>query len=145
MDNIKDINLINKDLGDVKKLVEDLKNQLAHLGSGDMNKHDRTGYGMEDVASNLSKELHLSAEKMKELEVKLLKAEEQISKHDKDIKDLLENKDRNAGGQAQPSSGGKIDKELEDLKRDLREKLDIINKKINNLQSDTDNHEQEIA
>lgn len=99
-------------MGDVKKLIEDLKNQLAHLGSGDMNKNGKSGYGVEDVASNLSKELSLSAEKMKELEVKLMKAEEQISKHDKDIQSLLENKDKNTGGQTQPSSGGKIDKEL---------------------------------
>lgn len=89
-----------------------MKNQLAHQGSSDLNKQDKAGYGVEDVASNLSKELSLSAEKMKELGVKLLKAEEQISKHDKDIKSLLENKDKNTGGQAQPSSGSKIDKEL---------------------------------
>jgi hypothetical protein len=58
---------------------------------------------------------------------------------------LLESKDNNHGGPSQPSSSGKNDKDLEDLKKDFREKLDIINKKINNLQSDTDNHEQEIT
>lgn len=55
LDNIKDINLINKDLGDVKKLIEDLKNQVSHLNPSDAHKNDKTGYGVEDVASNLSK------------------------------------------------------------------------------------------
>jgi hypothetical protein len=143
LDNIKDINLINKDLTDVKKLIEDLKNQLVHLNPNEINKSDKTGYGVEDIATNMSKELNLSSEKMKELEVKLLKAEEHITQHDKDIRDLLDGKDKNKPGQPQPSSG-RGDKDLEELKRDLREKLEIINKKINNLQSDTDNHEQEI-
>ncbi len=37
MENIKDINLMNKELGDLKKLIEDLKNQVIHLSqsSGD--------------------------------------------------------------------------------------------------------------
>jgi hypothetical protein len=52
-----------------------LKNQISHLGSGDFNKNDKVSYGVEDVASNMSKELHISAEKMKELEIKLMKAE----------------------------------------------------------------------
>lgn len=112
LDNIKDINLINKDLTDVKKLIEDLKNQLAHLNPNEASKNDKIGYGVEDVASNVSKELHLSAEKMKELEVKLLKAEEQISKHDKDIKDLLDGKDKNKSGQSQAPSSGRGDKDL---------------------------------
>lgn len=81
---------------------------------------------------------------MKELEVKLLKAEDQINKHEKDIKDLLDGKDKNKNGQSQSTFNNKNDKDLEELKRDLREKLEIINKKISNLQSDTDNHEQEI-
>lgn len=71
-----------------------------------------------------------------------MKAEEQISRHDKDIKDLLENKDKNKVGPAQSSSGGKTEKDLEDLKKDLRDKLEIINRKISNLQSDYDNHDQ---
>ena len=55
LDNIKDINLINKDLGDVKKLIEDLKNQVSHLSPSDPHKNDKPNYGVEDVASNLSK------------------------------------------------------------------------------------------
>ena len=37
LENIKDINLMNKELGDLKKLIEDLKNQVIHLSqsSGD--------------------------------------------------------------------------------------------------------------
>jgi hypothetical protein len=72
-----------------------------------------------------------------------MKADEQISKHDKDIKSLLENKDKNNVGPAQASSSsGKTEKDLEDLKKDLRDKLEIINRKISNLQSDFDNHDQ---
>ena len=72
-----------------------------------------------------------------------MKAEEVISKHDKDIKDLLDNKDSNKAGPAQVSSGsGKTEKDLDDLKKDLRDKLEIINRKITNLQSDYDNHDQ---
>ena len=44
---------------------------------------------MHDIAENMSKELQLSSEKMKEMEARLMKAEEQLSKHDKDINDLL--------------------------------------------------------
>jgi hypothetical protein len=65
IDNIKDINLINKDLSDVKRLIEDLKNQLAHLNPSDVGKIDKVSYGVEDIASNMSKELQRSAEKMK--------------------------------------------------------------------------------
>ena len=72
-----------------------------------------------------------------------MKADEQIVKHDKDIKSLLENKDKNNVGPAlASSSSGKTEKDLEDLKKDLRDKLEIINRKISNLQSDYDNHDQ---
>lgn len=75
--------------------------------------------------------------------MKLMKADEQIVKHDKDIKSLLENKDKNNVGPAlASSSSGKTEKDLEDLKKDLRDKLEIINRKISNLQSDYDNHDQ---
>ncbi len=73
-----------------------------------------------------------------------MKAEEQISKHDKDIKYLLQNKDINKAGPTQPAASGKTEKDLEDLKRDLRDKLEIINRKISNLQTDYDNHDQQI-
>lgn len=72
-----------------------------------------------------------------------MKAEEVISKHEKDIKDLIDNKDTNKSGPAQASSGsGKVEKDLDDLKKDLRDKLEIMNRKITNLQSDIDNHDQ---
>jgi hypothetical protein len=81
---------------------------------------------------------------MKELEVRLLKAEEQLSKHDQDIKDLFESREKSKGGQSTaPASKG--DKDLEDFKRDLRDKLEIINRKIANLQSDSDSHDQDIS
>ena len=37
LENIKEINIMNKELGDLKKLIEDLKNQVIHLSqsSGD--------------------------------------------------------------------------------------------------------------
>lgn len=38
MENIKDINLMNKELGDLKKLIEDLKNQVIHLSQSSGNK-----------------------------------------------------------------------------------------------------------
>lgn len=80
---------------------------------------------------------------MKDLQARLLKAEESIAQHDKDIKDL-QNRDNKSGQSTAPSSS-KVEKDLEDFKRDLREKLEIMNRKISNLQSDTDNHEQDIA
>jgi chaperonin cofactor prefoldin len=36
-------------------------------------------------------------------------------------------------------------KALEDLKRDLKDKLDILNKKVSNLQSDSNQHDKDIA
>lgn len=39
-----------------------------------------------------------------------MKAEEIINKHDKDIKDLQESRDKNKSGQNQGSSNGKYDK-----------------------------------
>lgn len=65
---------------------------------------------MHDIAENMSKELQLSSEKMKELEARLIKAEEQLSRHDKDIKELMENKDKSKGQSSAPSS--KADKDL---------------------------------
>ena len=54
-----------------------------------------------------------------------MKADEQIVKHDKDIKSLLENKDKNNVGPAlASSSSGKTEKDLEDLKKDLRDNHD---------------------
>ena len=32
-----------------------------------------------------------------------------------------------------------------DLKKDMKDKLDIINQKLKNLQSETDHHDQEIS
>lgn len=61
LDNIKDINLINKELSDVKKLIEDLKNQILNLNQNDGNKTDGLGYEVEDIASNMSKELQASS------------------------------------------------------------------------------------
>lgn len=143
MDNIKDINLINKEIEDLKKITGVLKNHIDSKPQSEGDKAEKGGYALSDVAANLSKELSLNSEKIKELQVKLMKAEEVISKHDKDIKDLLDNKDSNKAGPAQASSGsGKTEKDLDDLKRDLRDKLQIINRKITNLQSDFDNHDQ---
>jgi peptidoglycan hydrolase CwlO-like protein len=55
MDNIKDINLINKDLVDVKKLIEDLRNQVAHTNPQGAERGEKSGYGVTDIASNMSK------------------------------------------------------------------------------------------
>lgn len=81
---------------------------------------------------------------MKELELKLLKAQELINKHEADIKSLLEQRDR--GSPTEPSSSGPTpSKEVEDLKRDIRDRLDTLNKKISNLQSESNTHDQEIS
>ena len=39
---------------------------------------------------------------------------------------------------------GVTDQEFEDLKRDIRDKMDVTNKKINNLQTDSNQHEKDI-
>jgi predicted nucleic acid-binding Zn-ribbon protein len=78
---------------------------------------------------------------MKDLQARLLKAEDTINKHEKDIQELQERGNGKEGQSSAPSSG-KGEKDLDELKRDLRDKLEIINRKISNLQSDSDNHEQ---
>lgn len=65
---------------------------------------------MHDIAENMSKELQLTSEKMKEMEARLIKAEEQLGRHDKDIKDLQERQDKSKGQSTAPSS--KLDKDL---------------------------------
>ena len=132
---------MNKELGDLKKQIEDLKSQVVYLSRPEGEKDEKKGYGMEDIAANMSKELQLSAQKMKQLEMRLLKTEQQVSKHDKDIKELLTQKDKDKS-KNQQNTNNKDDGSLEDLKKDLKEKIEIINKKINNLQSDYENHEQ---
>lgn len=67
LDNIKDINLINSDLKTAKDDIEDLKRKLSLLGetSGKSDKESGSGYSINDVASNLNKELRKNEESMK--------------------------------------------------------------------------------
>lgn len=73
MENIKDINLINSDLKVTRDDVEDLKRRLALMGesSGKNDKEGSNGYNLNDVASNLNKELKKNDEGMKELRDRL--------------------------------------------------------------------------
>jgi hypothetical protein len=67
MDNIKDINLINKEIEDLKKITGDLRNNINSRPNSEGEKSEKTNYGLSDVAANLSKELSLNSEKIKEL------------------------------------------------------------------------------
>lgn len=67
MDNIKDINLINKEIEDLKKITGDLKNHIDSKPHSEGDKVEKGGYGLSDVAANLNKELSLNSEKIKEL------------------------------------------------------------------------------
>ena len=56
MDNIKDINLINSDMRDVKNDIEELKKLIGDRGASDGNDKDNSnGYNINDIASNVSK------------------------------------------------------------------------------------------
>lgn len=67
MDNIKDINLINKEIEDLKKITGVLKNHIDSKPQSEGDKAEKGGYALSDVAANLSKELSLNSEKIKEL------------------------------------------------------------------------------
>lgn len=87
------------------------------------------------------------------------KAEEHIKKLDDELKKLKERKSglnsennsnnnsnnannaNNANNSAQPG-GGVSDQEFEDLKNSLKDKIDVINKKLSNLQNESTNHGQ---
>lgn len=55
MDNIKDINLMNKELGDLKKLIDDLKNQVTYLSQPSGEKQEKKSYGLQEIGANMSK------------------------------------------------------------------------------------------
>ena len=56
---------------------------------------------------------------------------------------MLNQKDKNKNQQNNTNTNTN-DKDIDDFKKDVRERMEIINKKITNLQSDSDNHEQDI-
>jgi hypothetical protein len=70
MDNIKDINLINSAIKVAKEDIEDLKRKLSLFGesSAKNDKESGSGYNINDVATNLNKELRKNEEGMKELQ-----------------------------------------------------------------------------
>lgn len=112
LDNIKDINLINKDVSDLKKVLDELRSQLGHPNASQPGKNG-PGYELSDIASNMSKQLQINSEKMKDLEVRLIKAEDKLVQHEKQIKDLQESRDKNKSGQSPALSNGKAEKDLE--------------------------------
>lgn len=59
---------------------------------------------------------------MKDLQARLLKAEDSIAKHERDIDELL-SRSKNKENQSSNPSSGKNEKDLEELKRELRDKL----------------------
>lgn len=61
MDNIKDINLINKEITSLKEQISSLKNNVPSNNTSDHDKTEKNGYALSDVASNMSKELQLNA------------------------------------------------------------------------------------
>lgn len=77
--------------------------------------------------------------------MRLLSAEEHIKKLDEELKKLQNNQGHNSQNQSNVASSSRGDKDVEELRKDLRDKLDVINKKLNNLQSETDHHDQEIG
>ena len=82
MDNIKDINLINSDLKTAKEDIDDLKRRLSLLGanSSATDKEGSTGYGINEVADNLNKELKKYEDQLKTVFQRLGSAEDNIQK-----------------------------------------------------------------
>lgn len=74
--------------------------------------------------------------------MRLLSAEEHIKKLDEELKKLQNIQGHNSQNQSNVASSSRGDKDVEELRKDLRDKLDVINKKLNNLQSETDHHDQ---
>lgn len=61
MDNIKDINLINKEISSLKDQLSNLRDNASHNNIGEQDKSEKNGYALSDIASNMSKELQLNA------------------------------------------------------------------------------------
>lgn len=71
----------------------------------------------------------------------MLKAEDHIQKLQEELRKMKEKKGKAESG----ISGGVSDQQLEDLKKDIRDNISDINKKINNLQRDSSQHDKDIS
>ena len=99
MDNIKDINLINSDMRDAKNDIEYLKKRLSSMsGSSNSDKENNNGYDINDIASNVSKELKKNEENMKNIFDRLSKAEDNIKNLEEELNKLKERKSKEGSG-----------------------------------------------
>lgn len=147
MDNIKDINLINSDLKTAKEDIDDLKRRLSLLGanSSATDKEGSTGYGINEVADNLNKELKKYEDQLKTVFQRLGSAEDNIQKLQEQLKRLQQSKGKEGSQNNNQSSGGVSDKEFEQLKKELKDKFDVVHKKMNDVQAEINHHDQEIG
>lgn len=60
----------------------------------------------------------------------------------KELKDL---KSRGSSNGQNNGASGISDQQFQDLKKDIKDKMEVANKKINNLQTDSNHHDQEIG
>lgn len=75
-------------------------------------------------------------------------AEYNIQRLDEELKRLLlnrQNESSTSNNEKSTANSGAIGSALDDLKNDLRDRLDVINKKINIIQSDSNQHDKDIS
>jgi chromosome segregation ATPase len=101
----------------------------------------------------MSKELKNNEENMKNLQERMSKAEDHIQKLQEELQKLsqkqakTDNSNSNSNSNANGASNvsGVSDKEFEDLKKNLKERIDVINQKMGILQDESNHHDQEIG
>lgn len=90
IDSIKDINLINKDIKEVKDELSSLKNNVSQLELGNNIKGENPSKGVDsrEMFNNINSELNKDQHRIKELEVRQMKQEEVIKKMEKELAQL---------------------------------------------------------
>lgn len=136
MGNTQDINLINKNLGEAQKDIEELKARLDALGSLS-SKDDGNSLDLTELTISIKKELHNHNERIKDLEVKMLKLEEEE-------KEEPEKEEKPEEPMRKSSSGKDFENSLKELRKYIKEQLGGIDKKLTNLQSESNQHTADI-
>ena len=114
MGNIQDINLLNKDMSEAQQDIQDLKEKITALGSIG-NKNDENPIDLTELTVSIKKELHNHNERIKDLEVKLMKMQEDHADKDKAYSEPKEQNEK-----PEKSDDSSSHKDLEKALNELR-------------------------
>ena len=84
-------------------------------------------------------------ERLSSAEDDIKKLQDQLSSMKNNHQGSSEEANKNNSNNENNANSNVSDKQFENLKKDLKDKLDVINKKINNLQSESNQHDKDIS